>query len=232
MQQISNLLNAQAKLAQFVPGKQGGKGEGSGEQAAPGSLLGAPPPGLKPLDGPGKFKVPLPPPPINNKDSSSESGGKKGKETTEVVDMDVASPYSDDEVGINISFSPPLKKRSRRSERDSDKKKSNNQQSNSSSSDMEQKLNEVFGKHQKSANSNSNLTKRKKKDPVNVKFNLEKKPSALVKPNKAVTTKPAGGDDVPTSAVELDKQQKVSRSQVRARHPGRRFFPSFFFVVC
>ena len=143
----------------------------------------------------------------------------------EVVDMDVASPYSDDEVGINISFSPPLKKRSRRSERDADKKKGNNQ--SNSSSDMESKLNEVFGKQQKSSNSNSAMTptKKKKEKIVNVKFNLEKKPSALVKPSKAVT-KPAGSDDVPTSAVELDKQQKVSRSQVRARHPGGRF--SFF----
>ena len=59
-----------------MPNKQGG-GKGEGEQPTPGSLLGAPPPGLKPLDQTGKFKVPLPPPPINNKDS--DSGGQKAR---------------------------------------------------------------------------------------------------------------------------------------------------------
>ena len=217
MQQISNLLNAQAKLAQFVPGKSGSKTES--EQSGKQGILGAPPPGLKPLErqSTGPFKVPLPPPPLNNKENSNTDSGKKSKkveETTEVVDMDVASPYSDDEVGINISFSPPLRKRSRK-EREADKKKAK-QDTDKEKADIEQKFNEVFGKPQKTTTTTT-PTKKKKEKSVNVKFNLEKKPSALVKPSKAVTKPASGTDDVPTSAVELDKQQKVRRSKVCAR---------------
>ena len=242
MQQISNLLNAQAKLAQFAPGKSGNKGE-AGDKQSTSSLLGAPPSGLKPMSSSGgkpqlqtqstgPFKVPMPPPPLNNstnkdKKSDSKKGARKAEETTEVVDMDVASPYSDDEVGINISFSPPLKKRSRQSRADRDENRK------SKTSDMDKKIEEVFGKRaDNSSKDKDKQSKKKKEKSVSVKFNLEKKPSALVKPSKASVnpsvnkdnkgSKADGGsDDVPTSAVELDKQQKVSRrSQVGANtHP-------------
>ena len=190
MQQISNLLNAQAKLAELAP-PLGGKDK----EQQPGIL--GPPPGLPNLSmpppsldklrgsvgvmlvgagGPNVFKKPLPPPPLNMNNSRGQDinrglqGDKKlghaapdSTETTEVVDMDVASPYSDDEVGINISFSPPLKKRSRRNrdrDRDENKPKRDN---------IQDKINEVFAKQERyGQNHTSGGSRARKKDKVSV----------------------------------------------------------------
>ncbi len=94
MQQISQLLNAQAHLAEVAMASKE-------RVVSPVNPHGAPPP-PRPMED-DRFQVPLPPPagfpkPLDQKSVTFE-------ETTEVVDMDVASPSSDDD--IKFSFSPP-----------------------------------------------------------------------------------------------------------------------------
>ncbi len=80
MEQISQLLNAQAKLAQMIP-----------RQVA------------RPPPPPDVFKVPTPP--TNLDPRHFRPAPVDTSEIMEVVDMDVASPLSDDD--LVMSFSPP-----------------------------------------------------------------------------------------------------------------------------